>query len=63
MDPQNRPSEVTITFRIPSDLKQQIQEKIKGRYSTLSEFIRCKIREDIDGDARLTPPSETAETD
>jgi Arc/MetJ-type ribon-helix-helix transcriptional regulator len=57
MAAENRSNEVTVTFRIPADLKEAIQEKIQGRYCTLSEYIRCKIRTDVES---IHPPAAPA---
>ena len=40
--------EVVITVRLPRLLKEALQSSIGGRYSTVSEWAREKIREEVE---------------
>lgn len=48
MSVQEAESDVVITVRMPGQLKAGMDRVISGRYSSISEFIRAKIREEVD---------------
>ncbi len=35
-----------ITFRLPADLRVRAEKRIKGQYSTMSEYLRDLIRKE-----------------
>ena len=45
--PVENSSEVVVTFRLPKLLKERLTARLKGHYSSTSEYIRDLIRQDL----------------
>jgi len=41
--------QVQVTFRLPEGMSQAIEERVRGRFSTVSEYLRDLIRRDLAG--------------
>jgi Arc/MetJ-type ribon-helix-helix transcriptional regulator len=45
--PIENSSEVVVTFRLPKLLKERLKVRLKGHYSSTSEYMRDLIRQDL----------------
>jgi hypothetical protein len=66
MSTETDATEVVVTFRIPSELRQKVERRRKGRFATVSEYVRDLIRKDTDevpspAEGAVSPDSETKE--